>query len=220
MRYVEDFLEHLDYLLMAFPYNPPPGSQHPSDIITTWDQKFISDVTTHTRNGSSLSSAQLAVVLKIFGKYSSLFDQGDQAAVLQQIHTPELRKELYKSVQMRREVRHAGGSILLFRFKYNPAITSAIADLSGAVPSLLPKYLHQSKLWRVNVDNSNYKRVMKFIKDHNFEFDDDVLSFFMHSDNNLGKLSRVESQGDTISVSIENDIMACVWLEEMAEYAH
>lgn len=216
MRTIEDCLERLDTILMSYPVVTPPGYVHPTVIVSQWDQKFISDVSTHTRQGSSLSTAQSTVVLKVLQKHVNLFNASHATQVQQLLQTPVYRRPLFESLNFPREVRWAGGGTLLFRFKFNAQITADLRNLNCSLPELSPPQLiHQYKIWKVNVDNANHKEVMNIIKRHNFEFDDEVLEFFMNVTNNLDTPTSYRITDDEIQIDVNNDILTTIWLDEM-----
>jgi len=216
LRYIEDCLERLDTILMSYPVITPPGYIHPTKIVSPWDQKFISDVSTHTQQGSALSTAQSAIVLKILQKYLGVFNAKHSTEVQQILHSPIYRKPLFESQSFPREVRWAGGGTLLFRFKFNAQISVDLRNLNSSLPELSPPHLvHPYKLWKINVDNSNHKEVMSIIKRHNFEFDDEVLEFFMHVTNNLDNPTSLRITDDEIQVDVNNDILTTIWFDEM-----
>lgn len=215
MKTIEDCLEKLDNLQSIFPYSQPPGTIHPSNVISQWDQRFISDVSTHTIRGSALSSAQAALTLKILGKYKSLFG-ADSTVVGSLISTPIYRKELYQSMPVEREVRWAGGSTLLFRCQYNAVIMTDLKNIPSALDSIIDRYMLKNiKTWKVVVDDSNYKEIMNFVKKHNFAFDDGVLELFMHINNHIDEDPSITVKDGEIHVSINNDILSTLWIEEM-----
>ncbi len=216
MKYIEDCLEKLDSLQSIFPYNPPPGSIHPTKIISQWDQKFISDVSTHTMRGSPLSSAQAALTIKILGKYTSLFTGNDLTAVKSLLQNPVYRLELYQSMQVEREVRWAGGSTLLFRSQYNAIVMSDLKRIESSLDSIIEKTMIKGlKTWKIIVDDVNYKEIMAFVKRHNFVFDDGVLELFMHINNHIDDEPAIKVVDGEIKVEINNDVLSTLWIEEM-----
>lgn len=216
MKTIEDCLEKLDNLQSIFPYNPPPGSIHPTKLISQWDQKFISDVSTHTVRGSPLSSAQAALTLKILNKYTSLFSGNDRTNVESLIKHPIYRRELYQSIAVEREVRWAGGATLLFRCQYNAIVMSDLKYISCALDTIIEKRMIKGmKTWKIVVDDSNYKEIMNFVKKHNFAFDDGVLELFMHINNHVDDEPAIRVVDGEIQVEINNDVLSTLWIEEM-----
>lgn len=209
-------MEKLDNLVSVFPWSSPPGTLHPSKVVTSWDQKFISDVSTHTIRGSQLSSAQAAIAIKILRKYVSLFTKAEQPVLMTILNAPQYRKDLYQTVEIQREVRWAGSSTLLLRSQYNPAMINELKSFSSALDDIIPKRNYRGiKVWKVIVDDSNYKEIMNFIKRHNFAFDDDVLRLFLNIESNIEKEPSIRLEGDEIRVEINNDVLATLWLDEM-----
>lgn len=216
MKSIEDCLEKLESYLTPFSFSPSPQAQHAQAVVSEWDQKFIGSVAKHTRTGSPLSTAQAATVVKVIAKYVDLFGDFDIPLVENLIQFPKYRKELHQSVQVKREVRWAGGPNLLFRFSFNQGITdslralrSELADLTRALP------VKNMKMWRVTLDSTNYKEVMRVIQAHDFSYDDDVLKLFLEIENNLKVPSSISVEGDEIVVSINNDILATEWIAHM-----
>ena len=216
MRHIEDYLEKLDNLVSIFPYSSPPGTVHASKVVALWDQKFVSDVSTHTVKGSALSTAQSAVAIKILRRYVNLFPAAERADLTQCLETPVYRNELYQTVEAPREVRWAGGSTLLIRTPYNPVIISDLRALSSALDDIIQKVSFKDlKIWRVVLDDTNYKQTMTFIKKHNFAFDDNVLKLFMDIESNIDNPPSIRVVGDTIQVEINNDVLSTLWIEDM-----
>ena len=216
MKTIEDYLEKLDGLVSIYPYSSPKGSIHPSRIVTGWDQKFVSDVSTHTIKGSPLSTAQANVAIKILRKYVSLFAKAEQTSLLTLLNAPQYRNELKQTVEIPREVRWIGGSTLLIRSPYNPVVITDLKNIRCTLGDIIPKINHRSiRAWKVVLDDANYKEVMNFIKKHNFAFDDDVLRLFMNIESNIAKPASIRLVGDQIEVEINNDVLSTLWLEEM-----
>lgn len=216
MKNIEDCLERLDRLCSIHPYNPPPGYRHPTSQMSEWDYKFVSDVSTHTTNGSALSTKQADTLIKILRNNIQLFDKADRPLVQSIVDNPSYRHPLFQAVNIIREVRWAGGSTVLFRFPYNAAILVDIRSIENAIDDIMnPVMLKDLRAWKVIVDVSNYKHVMNLIQRHNFAFDDETLTFFMNIANNVDKPNVMRVDGDEISVEINNDVMAALWLENM-----
>lgn len=216
MKSIEDCIETLDSMVAKFSFAPSPASLLAQEVISDWDQKFIASVCSHTRIGSALSSAQGEIAIKILRKYVELFPGSDQPSVERLIATPHYRKPFFKSISVAREVRWTGGTTLLFRFQYNDGLLSQLKILPTEMDELTPKYpIKGQKMWRITVDNSNHKEIMRFIQNHNFGFDDDVLRMFMNIENNLDKKSEIRVVDGEIQVDINNDVMAALWLRDM-----
>lgn len=214
MKNIEDCLEKLSFKVSNVSFNPNPRSVYPH--VTQWDQQFINDVANHTLGGSALSTAQSHIVVKLLSRYINLFDKTDQPIVSAIIQAGTFRTPLYQSTSAPREVRWAGGSTLLFRSQYNPAIQAGLKDIPSALREIIPRHtIPGKKTWKVVVDETNHKQVMEFIKKHSFDFDDNVLTLFMNIQNNLNTPSSIRLENGEIKVDINNDVLSCLWLEEM-----
>lgn len=222
MIYVEDFLE---YLADIFANNDKLR-------VSDWDRNFITDVANHTKDpdpnqlvfqirrqrSPGLTSSQASVVLKLLQRHKGLIDKSYHETLNKLISAPAYRIPVTETAEIKREVRWIGGSKLLFRFKYNAGIAEDFKN--GPIKFELKifsgvNYNQDFKVWGLCVDNLNYDIIMKLIQKHAFEFDDDVLEFFMNINNNVGKQSQVSLTPDHIAVEINNDILASNWLQEM-----
>lgn len=214
MKTIEACLEKLDQILSIYPVSAPAGYVHPASKITSWDYKFISDVSTHSLRGSALSAKQASTVIKVLQKYVTLFDPADQPTVRALLTDPEYRRPLYESIEIRREVRWAGGATVLFRYPYNNSINADLRTLTNCIDFIMqPRLLSSIKTFKVIVDSSNYKHIMDLIQKHSFQFDDETLQFFMNVTNHADKPNRISVDGDQIKVEVNNDVMLSLWLE-------
>jgi len=214
---IEDFIERLDHLVSAFYFGAAQQPKvHASEVVSMWDKKFVSDVSMHTCSGSSLSTAQADVAMKILKKYPSVFNAQENAAIDIAIRDRSFRKPLHQTVQAPREVRWAGGSVLLFRFSYNAPLIAALKSVTYELPEITPpETLHRYKCWRIVVDQLNHKELMEIISKYGFGFDDAVLHLFMEISNNENKRGNVKVSEDTFDVEINNDVLASLWLTDM-----
>lgn len=153
MLTLEDCLEALD----SINWNPPVTATGKSEILNTWDRRFISDVTYHVREGKPLSTGQGSLALKLITRYRScLVAYGiSDAQLTQMLATPIYRQIPFASTTLPREVRWAGDNLLAFRCKYNAVIKEELKKLAdGATHSRVPKFNQAHKLWVVEVHNS------------------------------------------------------------------
>lgn len=222
MIYVEDFLEHLSDLFIA----------NDKLRVSDWDRNFTIDVAAHTRApdpnalhfqvrrqlSPGLTTSQANVVLKLLARHRGLIDKSYQQTLTDLLAKPSYRIPLTTSAEIKREVRWIGGSKILFRFKFNSTIADELK--SREIPHELAifsgvNYNTDFKVWGVSVDNSNVEYIMKFIQRHEFEFDDEILQFFMTISNNIGKPNLIQVESDGFNIEVNNDILASEWLDEM-----
>lgn len=209
MKYVEDFLENLASKLI-YQYT---GTGKRTSTVSIWDAKFVQDVSSHTLGGSALSEAQAEVALKIIQRYTPLFDHKYHSTLASIYQNPTYRNALVRSDKFPREVRWAGGSMLLFRSTYNSAIIDEIKSLVPSLGNVFgPRPVPGMKMWKVFIDTNNYKSIMNFIRKHNFDFDQEVLEQFLLIENEQGRTSKATVQDDNIVLEIKNDMLASVWL--------
>lgn len=170
MIYVETLLKGLCQLVMN------------NTITDTWRRSFITNVTQHVDNGSSLSTSQSRIVCQIAGNYHKALSAAlsvPQQNVAEAIRTPQYRQTPYQSADIRREVRYVGMNKLAFRFKLDQTVVADIKSLrtSSSYCQTQPQFNSEYRLWLVLVDNDNLDKVQALIKRHKFDFDQDVLEY-------------------------------------------
>lgn len=212
MLSIEDCLEQLDVIN----WDPPTDSDGKLLSITnTWDRRFISDVSFHTRSGKPISTAQGTLALKLIQRYRnelthSTFADYQLEALL---NTPHYRHTPHESTNFSREVRWIGDSKLAFRCKYNPSVgddikklrTSGIHMVNSNIRGTGPKFVKDHKLWVVTVDTQNIERVMELIRRHCFKFDDAVAEFLTEVSNARANNSSAQVTATGIHISVRDD---------------
>ena len=121
---------------------------------------------------------------------------------------------------MKREVRWAGDDILIFRLKKNPGIVEDIRRACGNnyfVSENYPRFIKRYSVWMVKVNQDNLDLVMGLIKRHNFDFDDNVLKYFVEAVNAKGKKSIVDIEGDEIVVTVKDDSFFNAWINDLIQ---
>ena len=214
MLSVEECLEALDTL----EHKDVVGSSGQTLKITnSFDRRFIGDVTTHTRAGKAISTAQGQVGLKLIQRYQDILsDMGYQSIQISQLSTtPVYRAAPYQSTVLPREVRWAGNNVLVFRCKYNDAVIQDIKRLKSTnlfEHQNYPLFLRDAKLWLVNVNSGNWERVMDVIKRHRFHFDDTVAEYFTEVANSVGQRSQIASTDTEITITARDDDFLTGWI--------
>lgn len=214
MLTVETCLKNLEAVCNA-PVTDAQGNVF--EITNTWDRRFISDVAEHSRNGKAISTSQSSVVIKLIDRYRDhLVHRGIIRTELDQlIAFPQYTKPPYQSTILPREVRWAGDNKLVFRCKYNAGIIDDIKKLKGTncfLPIQYPTFFREEKLWIVDINSGNVEKAMDVIKRHKFAFDDAVAQFFLDIENGKGKRSQIETDGETIQITVRNDDLLNSWL--------
>ena len=190
------------------------------EITNTWDRRFISDVAEHCRNGKAISTSQSSVVIKLIDRYRDhLVHRGIIRTELDQlIAFPQYARPPYQSTVLPREVRWAGDNKLVFRCKYNAGIIDDIKKLKGTnyfLPIQYPTFFREEKLWIVDVNSGNVEKTMDVIKRHKFAFDDAVAQFFLDIENSKGKRSQIETDGESIKITVRSDDLLNAWLNTL-----
>lgn len=205
MLTVESLLEKLEEFL----WTPPYQNGNKQEITVLKDRRFISDVSSYTRGGKPLSTAQSNIVMKLIAKYRNLLIVSgmDGAAIDALVNSPVHRQPPYESKTLRREVRYIGDNKLLMRFKYNPTIIERLREIKSTNPytrQTTPTFIEineDTKLWLLEVNDASYPKIVEIIRAFRFEFDDSVVEYFMNFENNLGLPSRAVVNDDTIEVT-------------------
>ena len=217
MLTIEDCLEVLNDIV------DDPVQDHQGlllEITNPWDRRFISDVAGHVLNQQSISTAQSQIVIKLIDRYEPhLVAKGvDQSAIRFLISSPVFRQSPYQSTAMPREVRWAGDSKLVFRFKYNASIVEDIKRLKnneGLSQHTYPLFNREFKVWIVEVTSVNLDKIMDIIKRHNFGFDDVVAEFLMNSVNARGQKSQAFLIDETIEITVRDDDFFNSWINSI-----
>lgn len=175
-----------------------------------WDDRFIIDVTQHTLIGSALSTAQGELAIKILRKKIFEFPEHLQTQVSDLLDTPVYRKAPRVSVEIPRQVRWVGGSYLVFRCKYNPNIINEIKGLKTNRPfHNSVNYIHDRKLWMVEVSSFNVDKVIDIIGRFNFQCDDVVYQVLADASSGKGKPVDFSADEEKITVTVNDDPFWC-----------
>lgn len=212
MLSIEDCLEQLDVIN----WDPPTDDEGKLLSITnTWDRRFISDVSFHTRMGKPISTAQGTLALKLIQRYhNELVHSAFADYQLQALQTtPHYRLAPHESTSFSREVRWIGDSKLAFRCKYNPSVgddikrvrSNGIHQINSNARGTGPRFVKDHKLWVVNVDTHNVERVMELIRRHCFKFDDAVAEFLTEVSNSKNTASSAQVTPEGIRVEVRDD---------------
>jgi hypothetical protein len=222
MLTIEDCLEQLDVIN----WDPPVDNTGKLlSISNTWDRRFISDVSFHTRQNNPISTAQGTLALKLINRYRNELQHssmmGYQLDAL--LSTPQYRHSPHESLNFSREVRWLGDSKLAFRSKYNPGVGEDIKKLraSGVLTQTnngrgaSPRFSKPEKSWIVQVDLSNVERVMEVIRRHCFKFDDNVAEFLTEVSNSKDAHSSARLSEDSIHVEVRGNEFMSLLLSDL-----
>jgi hypothetical protein len=215
---VEDLLEKLDELL----WTPPCINGEKMEIKTSWDRRFISDVSNYTREGKCLSTSQSVLGIKLIKRYiQHLVVSGfEQNTIETIINSPVHRLQPYQSSNIRREVKYIGDNKLVFRFKYNPSIIDKLREIKHTNPytgKIYPDFHSDLKLWVLEITIINYEKIMNIISDFKFDFDDDVVEFLMNFTNSKTTKSSAHINNGNIEVVVSGENMLNQLLNNIIE---
>ena len=207
MATLEDCIERLDEIN----WDPPrDNSGQAYGISNSWDRRFISEVAWHTRDSTKpLSTGQVGVILKLVDRYQVHLElAGMYHSHIEQVlieHTTRLPPNVSSSVK--REVRWAGGSNLVFRFKFNPEVKDALKAFkaSDCFGTHKTTYEPKNKLWVVPVSVANYAGVIEIISRYGFDFDDDVARLLAGVSNSRLSKSEITLVDNEICVETKDD---------------
>ena len=207
MATLEDCIEQLDEIN----WDPPlDNTGRAYGISNGWDRRFISEVAYHTRDcAKPLSTGQVGVIHKLVDRYRVHLElSGLRHTLIEQVlveRTTRLPPNTSSSVK--REVRWAGDSNLVFRFKFNLEIKDAIKAFktSDCFGTHKTTYEPKNKLWVVPVSVANYEAVIKIISQYGFDFDESVAQLLSGISNSRFGKANASIVDDEICVEIKDD---------------
>lgn len=207
MPTLEDCVEKLDEINWC---PPRDNTGQPYGISNAWDRRFVSEVAYHTRdNVRALSTGQVGVLHKLVDRYRVHLElAGMNYLDIENVLSSKVcRVPPTPSSTVKREVRWAGDSNLIFRFKFNPDIKEALKALktSDCFGTHKTWYAPEHKLWVVPVSVSNYPRIIEIISEYGFGFDDDVAQLLAGISNSRLAKSEATVVGDEIRVEVKDD---------------
>lgn len=217
MATVEDYLETLGESLYSY-YDPAHNSSGQS-ISASWDRQFISDLSSKTKEGKQLSTAQADIAVKLVNRYKRILIARDHIAseIEQCVGSPTYRKGLYQSTHLPREVRYAGQKRLLFRSKYNPTLVRELKGLKNTGADVRFYNKDDAKIWVVEVNERNLEKIMEIIKTYKFGFDDEVTEFLTKCANAKEEKSEISFDETSLEivVTVKNDSFMASWIKEL-----
>lgn len=230
---IEDLLEELGTI--AITQLSSKNRRYRENIISSpADRDFIEDLSSRTSSGGEFSTKQAFIACKIVRKYAHLYNSKSQKnsrttnprlhLTKEQVNAicdnPRYRKPPYHSIEIPREVRYLGNRKLGFKSKYSPQIidrVKALKDQSFPYSETYPYFNKKYRIWVVDVTERNLNKIMKFISQFKFEFDENVVQFLADCSNAADATSAavVDEQENKICVVVQNNLLLASWIEDI-----
>lgn len=211
MLTVEKCIEVLGEAVFEHSINPQKNIKSISALLSNkWDRQFIENVEWYIINKNKISTGQASIALKLIDRYRNiLIEMGiSEQDINELLRTPKFVNEPYQSREIKREVRYAGNNMLVFRMKANQDMIEKLKRL-GRVRNLgtftRAQFNSEYAVWCVRATDENKDEVMNFIRRFRFDFDNDVVKYFLNCTNAKGETSEVEIKDGFIEVTIRDD---------------
>ena len=165
LEYVEDVITICRKHIRDSKFLLVTSSWHVNFVDSLWQKVVSKDRPLTTEQGKS--------VVKLLAKARPYLVSKcgiDEKAIDTLLKAPRYRQPPTLSANIPREVRGAGGSKLIFRFKWNDVIRSQLADLATAAVSSY-EWDWINRVTVVEVTPQNVDDVQRMIVDHRFDFD-------------------------------------------------
>jgi hypothetical protein len=172
-----------------------------------WNISFISSVAQHVHAGRALTINQGKTVVKLAANHISKIadhQHTDVNAIKRAIQSPIYKSPPVESANVKREVRYLGGNHLAFRFKMDPTVIAELKALkSSSLSNDRSSFNQELRIWVVSVSAANLEKLFAIIKNHKFEFDEDVLQYMLKCSNSKGKSPSFNYDNQTGNIIVE-----------------
>jgi hypothetical protein len=212
-EYVEDLFETIAEEVLSGNQNCFGG--HFSD---KWSQSFITSVYSQIERGSSISTEQAKIILRMISQAETyLIENGfaTQEKLSDMMIWPKYRKEPYQSKKIPKEVRHIGSNILAFRFKRIKEIMDDLNYISSKSFFAQPFYDHNFNLWLVPVIRSNLPLVINLIRKHNFYSDEATDRWLKLARESRDMPSTFKIEDNIVVAKVYDNPIMALWMENV-----
>ena len=193
MKMIHTIEDIIEYIAVNVSYS----SWHSIKKYSKYSQLFF-DLDSHIRRGHSLSEKQASYVIKAITDILPYLQNSDD--VKKVLNNPKYRAPLYKSIEIKKEVRYYGKNILVFRFPYNQNIINKFKSFGGV-------YNRDYKVWLVKVNFQNFIDITTLINTPNlFSADEQVKDFLIKCSNKKNLILKEDTLTVTIYDSLTRDL--------------
>jgi hypothetical protein len=172
-----DAVEDIFEIIIANLFDPDMREALLSD---RWFEKFCTNVHGWVSRGLPLTTEQARISLRIISRLQPLLVERGWATddkVTGLLARPVYRSTPTQSTSIPREVRYLGDNLLGFRFKRNDVIMEDMKRMRDGFNVCPAHWDWISRLWIIPVLRSTIQPIMNLIRDHRFEFADDVAEY-------------------------------------------
>lgn len=146
-----------------------------------WDRQFINDLSLKAQDKKPMSTRQADKARRILEKYIKiLYIEYSSEDVKNLLKSPVYNITPYKSINIPKQVKFAGGNAIAFRCSYNPLFVREMKKLKRTDTKASAAYSFTGdpyNLWVLEVNHENVEATLTLIEKYKFEVDQAACDF-------------------------------------------